>query len=121
VRSVDACRAIGARVRWLYRLGAVSTTRPDIVARLARSGAEPKAAALVTLVAALRASASVACTGRERAVSSRGSSGSGRTSPVMVAGDERGGTRCCRGYLAAGRRRRRRYLALERARGRDEK
>jgi len=43
---VGACRAIGARVRWLYRLGAVSTTRP------ARSGAEPKAAALVTLVAA---------------------------------------------------------------------
>jgi hypothetical protein len=39
----------------------------------------------------------------------------------MVAGDERGGTRSCRSYLAAGRRRRRRrrrYLALERVRGR---
>jgi len=48
-----ACRAIGARVRWLHRLGAVSTTRPDIVhsARLARFGGGAKAAALVTLVA----------------------------------------------------------------------
>lgn len=59
-----ACRATGARVRWLHRLGAVSTTRPPAADSLG-GGAK---AELVTLVAPY---SRVSITGRETAPSGR--------------------------------------------------
>lgn len=65
---VDACRAIGARVRWLHRLGAVSTTRLTSFLSWFVWG-RGEGSVLVTLVAPKVSASLVAYTGREIAYS----------------------------------------------------